>query len=202
MKTTPYTYLIGWQTQNKWYYGVRFAKGCHPNDLWNPYKTSSKHVKKMIEENGNPDIIQIRKIFKDQNAARVWESKVLKKMNVIKDNRFINKSDNISIALECSMYKHTNETRLKKSMMRIGKKHSEETKTKIRQSNSGRKNLYLVGKKNPEHSKLMAYNTPNAKPVLYEGVVYNTKKEMMLRTGISLYNINKLIKTNLAIQIK
>jgi len=67
MKTNPYTYLIGWKTQNKWYYGVRFAKGCHPNDLWNLYKTSSKHVKKMIEENGNPDIIQIRKIFEEQN---------------------------------------------------------------------------------------------------------------------------------------
>jgi len=86
--------------------------------------------------------------------------------------------------------------------MRIGKKHSEETKRKIRQSNSGRKNLYLVGKKNPEHSKLMVYNNPNAKSILYEGVVYNTKKEMMLRTGISLYNINNLIKNNLASQIK
>jgi hypothetical protein len=80
--------------------------------------------------------------------------------------------------------------------------HSEETKRKIKQSNSGRKNLYLVGKKTPEHSKLMIYNNPNAKSVLYEGVVYNTKKEMMLKTGISLYNINKFIKNNLAIQIK
>lgn len=24
---TPYTYLIGWKDQEKYYYGVRFAKG-------------------------------------------------------------------------------------------------------------------------------------------------------------------------------
>jgi hypothetical protein len=31
---TPYTYLIGWSNQNKYYYGVRYAKDCHPNDFW------------------------------------------------------------------------------------------------------------------------------------------------------------------------
>ena len=31
---TPYTYLIGWKDQEKYYYGVRFAKGCEPKDLW------------------------------------------------------------------------------------------------------------------------------------------------------------------------
>ena len=36
-----YTYLIGWPDHNKWYYGVRYAKGSDPADLWNPYTTSS-----------------------------------------------------------------------------------------------------------------------------------------------------------------
>lgn len=37
----PFTYLIGWSKYDKWYYGVRFAKGCNPDDLWNTYFTSS-----------------------------------------------------------------------------------------------------------------------------------------------------------------
>jgi len=76
---TPYTYLIGWSSENKWYYGVRYAKGCHPNDLWITYFTSSKIVKKYTEKHGSPNIIQIRKIFKDCNSAFIWEQTVLKK---------------------------------------------------------------------------------------------------------------------------
>lgn len=29
-----YTYLIGWSSHNKFYYGVRYAKGSNPNELW------------------------------------------------------------------------------------------------------------------------------------------------------------------------
>lgn len=31
---TPYTYLIGWSKQNKFYYGRRTAKNCHPKEFW------------------------------------------------------------------------------------------------------------------------------------------------------------------------
>ena len=36
MSTTfkPYTYLIGWSTLNKYYYGVQFNKKANPDDLW------------------------------------------------------------------------------------------------------------------------------------------------------------------------
>lgn len=40
----PYTYIIGWPSLNKWYYGVRYAKNCQPDDLWKSYWTSSRHV--------------------------------------------------------------------------------------------------------------------------------------------------------------
>lgn len=95
--TIPYTYLIGWSKLNKWYYGVRYKKYCNPNDLWNPYKTSSKTVKEYILKYGEPDIIAIRKIFKNIKLARIWEHKVLRRMKVIKNNKFLNKTDNISI---------------------------------------------------------------------------------------------------------
>ncbi|MCA9496708.1 MAG: hypothetical protein KC589_07200, partial [Nanoarchaeota archaeon] len=77
---TPYTYLIGWSNLNKFYYGVRTAKNCNPNDFWVKYFTSSKEVKKFRKENGDPDIIQIRKTFKDKDSATKWESTVLRRL--------------------------------------------------------------------------------------------------------------------------
>lgn len=90
----PYTYLIGWSQHNKFYYGVRFAAGCTPKDLWVSYFTSSKHVQIFREKHGEPDIIQIRKTFLNATQAKIWEENVLRKMNVILDKRFLNKNIN------------------------------------------------------------------------------------------------------------
>jgi hypothetical protein len=97
---TPYTYLIGWSKHNKWYYGVRFAKDCHPSDLWNTYFTSSKKVRSFREEHGEPDIIQIRKQFFERDSACKWESKVLKRLRVINEEKWLNQTDNKSIPIE------------------------------------------------------------------------------------------------------
>lgn len=87
---TPYTYLIGWSTHNKWYYGVRYAKKCHPSDLWVKYFTSSKHVKRFANKHGNPDIISIRKIFNSVEKALKWEQTLLKRIDVEHDIRYLN----------------------------------------------------------------------------------------------------------------
>ena len=94
--TQPYTYLVGWKEENKWYYGVRYANNCNPSDLWNPYKTSSKFIKDYIEKYGNPTIIEIRKTFKTKSKAKSWEDKVLRRLNVAKSSKWINKSNNNS----------------------------------------------------------------------------------------------------------
>lgn len=94
---TPYTYLIGWSKLDRWYYGARYRKGCHPSDFWNPYKTSSKHVAAFIKEHGDPDIIEIRKTFSTSKETRIWESKVLKRMKVIRSKRWLNMYDGVSI---------------------------------------------------------------------------------------------------------
>ena len=86
----PYTYLIGWSKLNKFYYGVRTARNCNPSDLFVSYFTSSKQVKRMIKEYGNPDIIQIRKTFLDKGSATKWESKVLRRINASSRNDFLN----------------------------------------------------------------------------------------------------------------
>lgn len=86
----PYTYLIGWSKENKWYYGVRFALNCNPNDFWKKYFTSSKYVEESREQYGDPDVIQIRKIFNDRESAMNWEYKVLRRMKVVGDPKWLN----------------------------------------------------------------------------------------------------------------
>ena len=87
----PYTYLIGWTERNLWYYGVRYANHCNPKDLWVFYFTSSTYVKRIRNLYGEPDVIQVRKVFKDDISARTWEYKVLKRLNVEKKNKWLNK---------------------------------------------------------------------------------------------------------------
>ena len=92
----PYTYLIGWPEHNLWYYGVRYANKCHPDDLWVTYFTSSNKVKNTIIEFGNPTIRQIRKTFVDHMVARLWENRVLKRMKVVSSDKWLNKHDSMS----------------------------------------------------------------------------------------------------------
>lgn len=92
----PYAYLIGWSKYNRFYYGIRFAKNCNTADLWVTYFTSSKYVKEFRRIHGEPDIVQIRKEFNDIETARMWEHKVLRRLRVVNNEKWINKTDNIS----------------------------------------------------------------------------------------------------------
>jgi hypothetical protein len=148
----PFTYLLKHIPTNKYYYGVRFKKGCHPNDLWTKYFTSSKKVKGLIKRYGKKSFIfEIRKTFKTQKQARDWEHKVLRRMKVIYRNDFLNETDNISTnpkLLSKSLkkfYKHTKHHR-------IGAKHTEEAKRKIGIAKTG-KNNPRYGKKHTEAFK-------------------------------------------------
>jgi len=138
----PYTYLIGWSSHNKWYYGVRFAKNCHPSDLWKTYFTSSNHVKSLRKQIGEPDVIQIRKTFLSSEKARLWENKLLKRMNIVEDHKWLNKTDNCSISPESSAIgsrrPKSQETKQKMAIAQKGKRHLEQTKEKISLSNRGR----------------------------------------------------------------
>jgi hypothetical protein len=83
MEYKPYTYLIGWTALNKWYYGVRYRKTkphANPADLWNTYFTSSSRVADTRKIHGEPDVIQIRRIFDCPIKAKEWEYKVLMRM--------------------------------------------------------------------------------------------------------------------------
>lgn len=88
---TPYTYLIGWSKLDKYYYGRRTAKNCHPSEFWNSYFTSSVYVKQFREQYGEPDIIQIRKTFDNINNCKLWEEKFLTKVDARNNPKFLNR---------------------------------------------------------------------------------------------------------------
>src|ERR1035437_4743195 len=105
MSHLPYTYYLKWTSTGMKYYGVRFAKKGDPNDLWNPYKTSSKYVTQHTLEHGEPDVISIRKVFTGEHAisdARDWENRILRRLKVVEREDFLNKTDNKAISPECA----------------------------------------------------------------------------------------------------
>ena len=88
----PYTYLIGWSILDKWYYGVQFNKKANPDNLWSTYFTSSKYVKEYRELYGEPDIIVVRRTFETKEKATQWEYNVIKRLNIVKNERWLNRS--------------------------------------------------------------------------------------------------------------
>lgn len=98
-----YTYLIGWSDRQCFYYGVRYARGCHPSELFVTYFTSSKKVRAIHSELGEPDVIQIRRKFDDISRARNWEHKVLRRIKATTHPKLLNQTDNKSICPEASL---------------------------------------------------------------------------------------------------
>ena len=89
-KYTPYTYHLCWSKFDIHYYGSRTKSGCTPEDLFNPYKSSSKFVKDFIQRLGNPDIIEVRKLFNTREETLLYESKVLKRLKVYFNPKWLN----------------------------------------------------------------------------------------------------------------
>lgn len=93
-ETIPFTYKLIFKPTGQYYYGVRWAKGCHPKDLWSIYFTSSKYVKQLIKEYGKDSFeYKVTKTFKNKKDASDWELKLLKKVNAKDNVKFINKSN-------------------------------------------------------------------------------------------------------------
>lgn len=191
-----YTYLIGWSELDRYYYGVRFSEKSNPKELWVSYFTSSKYVKKLAEDHGQPDIIQIRKVFETKEKAIEWETKVLRKINVIEDERWINKTDNRAIDPICANHGWSETSRRKASKTHTGMKRSESHKKSISDSLKGRHCNWLIGKKKPNHSKKMkGENNPRAIQVVYNGKTYDTIKDLSKKENLSYYLIRKMINS-------
>lgn len=90
MNNTPFTYYLYWAKLNLHYYGVRYAVNCHPSELWTKYFTSSTYVNRLRKNYGDPDIIQIRKIFSSVPESKKWESKVLRRIKALDKMNWLN----------------------------------------------------------------------------------------------------------------
>ena len=156
----PYTYFIKWSEHDRQYYGVRYTQELNyrspEDDLWIVYFSSSPEVEEFREKHGEPDIVQVRRKFNDPDKARLWEHKVLKRMNVANDDRWLNRSDGLSlprmVGKNHPMYgitgenhpryntKQSRETKKKISNALTGRKLSDEHKRKISEANKGENN--------------------------------------------------------------
>ena len=69
----PFTYILHYLPTNQYYYGSRYAKGCHPSQLWTTYYTSSKKIKQLISEHGT-DVFRakITRTFNTKEEAIQW----------------------------------------------------------------------------------------------------------------------------------
>lgn len=146
-KTKPYTYLIGWSHLNTWYYGVRYCKGCRPTDLWTKYFTSSNNVKLFRKKHGEPDVVQVRKTFADAESARLWEHRVLVRMGIKRDSRFLNSHDMIGFPVmsgDANPSKRL-EVRVKLAKIKTGSSQCEESRKKISDTKA-RINIYKLFK--------------------------------------------------------
>lgn len=147
---TPYTYIIECKPISKKYYGVRYAKGCKPDDLWKTYFTSSKIVRNLIETYGKESFeIQIDKEFETVEEAIDYEHQFIITNNLSSNPNWLNVhrrkaidfndpviSEKLSIARKGRVT--SEETKKKLSAIGKGKKLSEETKRKISESSKGK----------------------------------------------------------------
>lgn len=172
----PYTYLIGWVQQDKWYYGVRYSKTCHPDDLWKTYFTSSKLVKEFREIYGEPTVIQVRKTFTDALSAREWESKVLIRMNAVKSDKFLNQS------YSCGKFYCTAEQYAKRPAGRKRKPLTEEHRKRLSEVRRGRR------KTQKHKDAIAAALTGKTRPIEVRQKMSETRKQKGIKSSTAHMN--------------
>ena len=194
----PYCYLIGWSNLNVWYYGSEYAnrsKIANPVNLWTLYFTSSTKVKEFVKLHGDPDIIKIRKIFNTARETIFWEYRVLRKLKVRKNPKWLNINEGrapVGIAW-------TEEQKKKKSAEVSGvknpmynKKHSKETKLIISQKSghTGPDNGMYNKKHKAESLQKMSDNHHRLKPMLNKKHTDVSKDRMSVSHKPTIFSYN------------
>lgn len=122
-----FTYLVKCIPTNQFYYGVCYKRGVSADRLWTTYFTSSKSVHRLIEDYGSDAFeVEIRRTFETSEAARLWESKVLKRMNVVKDPRWLNRTDLYSFAPRYGDDNHAKDPEVIAKMLRTNEVRAQE----------------------------------------------------------------------------
>jgi len=173
--TIPFTYFLKHKQTGLKYYGLRYRKGCKPSDLWVKYFSSSKKVHELIKIYGKDSFeYEVRKIFTDSKKAIEWEINVLKKMNVLKRNDWLNESVAGSVI-------HTPSTLLKMS--------NSIKQTYIRNGNKNKGRVVSVETKNKQSEKRKGRPSPNKGKSCPESA--KLKKSIIMKSKIKTEEHNK-----------
>ena len=164
----PYTYHIKCPN-GKQYYGYRYSNKVSPSeDLWKVYFTSSKLVKKLREQYDDSQFIAtVDKVFETPDDARAYEEKYLRENNCVESDDWLNR---VNYGHKWHYRPETEEERRALSEKKkkyykenphpfAGKKHSEETKEKIRAIRTGTKATEEAKRKMSEAKKGMSEET-------------------------------------------
>lgn len=91
----PYVYIIKHIPTGLIYYGSKFSKSANPELFFKNYFTSSKIVHSLLESDGiDAFIFEIRRTFNTKEKCIEWERKVLRRMKVSSNEKFINLDEN------------------------------------------------------------------------------------------------------------
>lgn len=88
----PYVYIVYFHIVHKFYLGVRFGEGCHPSEFGKGYKSSSKKVRELWMEYGEPDLQIILRGFERASDAIEHEVKCLRYLDVLNNDNWLNEN--------------------------------------------------------------------------------------------------------------
>ena len=159
----PYTYFLLHRPTGLKYYGAKYSKNADPTKLWVNYFSSSKKVKKLIQEYGKDSFdFEIRKTFKTKEETLLWEQSVLKRLKVDERKDWLNVHIyggrwfvNIRTAEHKKHKQHppiSEETKKKISESRMGIQFSEEHKKNLSLGQTGKKKRQFKKRIRPLHS--------------------------------------------------
>ena len=91
----PYVYLLKFKPTDKFYLGVKYGKNANPEFFWVKYFTSSKIIKNLIKTYGKESFeYKILKTFDCPEKALKYEQTIIRRMNLVNDDRFFNMAAN------------------------------------------------------------------------------------------------------------
>lgn len=193
----PYTYYLYHRPTKTHYYGVRTAKNCNPTELWESYFSTSKSVKRLIEEYGKDSFdCKVRKIFNDPLDALRWEHKFLSKIDAASRLDWLNKYNggntfttaqqipwNKGITHSESTKKILSEARKRYTGKRhpmFGKRHTEESKEKMSKNQKrrfGEKN-HFYGKRHTDDVKKIISKKNTGRPSPNKGIPISDERKL------------------------
>lgn len=179
----PFTYLVYCKPTQQYYYGVRYSRNCHPDQLWETYFTSCKAIHRLIELYGKDQfVVSVRKVFSDPQKAVDWETRFLHKIDAANSSVWINAHNGDGKFKNKGGYKLSPQT-----ISNMSKPKSDTHKQNISKGQLG-------GKKPNQSKTVTGGGNPKAKPICINGVHYSCQKEAREALGLTIHQMRVLAK--------